>query len=63
MNNNIYISKIFNCRCGNNTFTSSGFTISDKYMVEDDELTCNECGDLYTVYCDDGSCSLVSCNE
>lgn len=58
MENVIYRSRAFKCRCNNNTFTSSGETSSDEYMVEDDELTCTKCGNVYVVYCDDGACCL-----
>lgn len=60
MENVIYRSSAFSCECNNKTFTSSGETSSDDYMVEDDELTCTKCGIVYVVACDDGYCELYT---
>lgn len=54
----MYVSKVFKCNCGSNDFSSNGNTCSDDYMVEDDELTCIKCGNIFTVFCDDGVCSM-----
>ena len=54
----IYTSNILKCWCNNNKFHSNGETCCDKYMVEGDELTCLKCGNIFTVFCDDGICSL-----
>lgn len=55
----IYTSEVFKCHCNSSKFHSNGATCCDDYMVEDDELTCLQCGEIFVVHCDDGFCELL----
>jgi uncharacterized protein with PIN domain len=55
---NRFKSKITRCpSCGGNEFESSGKSKGDRYMVQDDEIECMNCGRFAVVYCFDGFCN------